>query len=379
MKRKGNLFITLISDENLLKAINEVNKTHHYIGKGNTRRVNKTTLWVELTKEDRVKELRQILQDGFIQSPMRKFRLYDVNARKWRDISEPVQYPDQYIHHAIQQCLQPIMMKGMDYYCCGSIRGRGAKRGIDAIKKWMNTDIKGTKYAIECDIHHYYDSIDPTIAFKWFKNKIKDKRVLDTIWAIISNGITIGGFFSQWVANSILQDIDQKIRQSGLCNHYVRYIDNFTILGSNKQKLIKLLKLIEKWLSELYLRLKDNKQIFKVDNRMVTALGYRFNHQKTYLKKYNLLKIRRKINKIVKKMNAGRSINHIEASCILSRLGQLCHCDSSNLRKTLYKKGFITIMKFIIRLHDKRREKFRTWKYTLSQALIMQKRQILYV
>lgn len=369
MKRVGNLFEKLISDENLYLAIHEVNKSHHYIGKGNLRRVNKITVWVESTKAERVRELREILQNGFIQKPMRKFRIYDVNAQKWRNISEPAQYPDQYIHHAVQQCLEPIMMRGMDYYCCGSITNRGAGRGIHYLKKWMKTDKPGTKYAVECDIRHFYDSIDPSVAFAWFKSKIKDRRVLDVVWAIIKNGITIGGYFSQWVANSVLQSIDQKIRQSGLCVHYIRYIDNFTILGSNKRKLKKLLGLIEQWLSELNLTLKGSKQLFRVDKRMVAALGYRFDHCKTYLRKRNLLSIRRKVRRLKRKIQERRPISYVEAACILSKLGQLLHCDSHHLRRSMYGKGFIARMKNIVRLHTKRKEKRKSWNFILLQIL----------
>lgn len=369
MKRVNNLFGKLISDENLLLAIHEVNKSHHYIGKGNLRRVNKITVWVESTKEERVKELRQIILDGFVQKPMRKFRVYDVNAQKWRNISEPVQYPDQYIHHAVQQCLEPVMMRGMDFYCCGSIKKRGASRGIRYIKKWMKDDKAGTRHAIECDIRHYYDNIDPAVAFAWFRSHVKDRQVLDVVWAIIKDGITIGGYFSQWVANSILQPIDQKIRQSGLCNHYVRYIDNFTILGSNKRKLKKLLDLLGQWLAELGLTLKKNMQIFCVDKRMVSALGYRFDHCKTYLRKRNLLSIRRKVRRVRKKIQKRLAICYMEAACVLSKLGQLCHCDSHHLRRSMYSKGFITRMKNIVRLHAKRKENRKSWSFILSQAL----------
>lgn len=368
MKRKGNLFEGLVSDENLYLAIQEVNKSHHYVGKGNSRRVNQTTLWVERTKSERVEELRRIITDGYEASPTRKFRVYDSNAQKWRDINEPAQYPDQYIHHAVQQCLEPIMMKGMDPYCCGSIKHRGSALGIRAIKRWMKTDKAGTKYAMECDIRHYYESIDPMVAFAWFKRHVKDRKVLDIVWAIIKDGITIGGFFSQWTANSILQPIDQKIRQSGLCSHYVRYIDNFTIFGSNKRNMKRLLGLLEQWLGEMGLTLKPNKQIYRVDERMSSALGYRFDHNKIYLRKRNLLRLRRKVRRIQRKKEAGVAICYAEAASVLSQLGQLRHCDSYHLRHSLYRKGFVTQMKNIIRLHT-RREARESWKNTLTQTV----------
>lgn len=66
MKRAKNLFEPLISDENLSRAIDEVNRTHHW---RTHHRPNKCTAWVEETKEERIKELRQIIIDGFEQKP----------------------------------------------------------------------------------------------------------------------------------------------------------------------------------------------------------------------------------------------------------------------------------------------------------------------
>lgn len=62
MKRAGKLFDTLISDDNLLLAIDEVNRTHHWC-KGH--RPNTCTAWVEETKAQRVEDLRRILVGGF--------------------------------------------------------------------------------------------------------------------------------------------------------------------------------------------------------------------------------------------------------------------------------------------------------------------------
>ena len=68
MKRVGKLFPILISDENLTKAIDTVNKTHRW---SCHHRRNKTAAWVERTKAERVEELRAIIVDGFTPSPAR--------------------------------------------------------------------------------------------------------------------------------------------------------------------------------------------------------------------------------------------------------------------------------------------------------------------
>ena len=160
MKRAGKLFDTLISDDNLLLAIDEVNRTHHWC-KGH--RPNTCTAWVEETKAERVKDLRRMLIKGFEPKPPHVSQRWDTSARKWRIISEPAQWPDQYVHHALIQALQPKMMQGMDFYCCGSIRGRGTEREKKAIERWLKYDRKGTKYEFCGDIRHFYESLTPEV------------------------------------------------------------------------------------------------------------------------------------------------------------------------------------------------------------------------
>lgn len=154
------MFEKIVSDENLSLAIKEVNETHHFHG---NHKPNKCTAWVDETKEERVKELRAIIEAGFEPQPPRTKTRWDASARKWRDTNEPVQWPDQYVHHALIQVLQPIFMRGMDPYCCGSIRGRGARHGKEAIERWMEHDPKGTKHEFSGDIYHFYNSLDPKV------------------------------------------------------------------------------------------------------------------------------------------------------------------------------------------------------------------------
>lgn len=122
MKRVNHLFDYLISDENLGNAIDEVNATHRWRPR---HRPDKTVQRVEADRAGSIEALRTIIVSGFEPAPARKKRRWDKSAGKWRDIYEPKLWPDQYVHHALVQALQRPMMRGMDPYCCGSIRGRG--------------------------------------------------------------------------------------------------------------------------------------------------------------------------------------------------------------------------------------------------------------
>ena len=237
MKRAGNLFPQLISDGNLDLAIDEVNRTHRWHPHHKPNRVVK---WVEETREERRAELRQMILDGFAPSPSTPKRRWDKSAGKWRDIYEPRLWPDQYIHHALVQVLQPAMMRGMDPWCCGSIRGRGIHYGMRGIKKWLRNDPKGTRWCAELDIHHFYESLQPAVVMERMRRLVKDRRVLDLIERVTQGGIQIGAYYSQWLANTTLQPMDHALRESGLkVTHYIRYMDNITIYARSKRALDK--------------------------------------------------------------------------------------------------------------------------------------------
>lgn len=333
MKRAKNLFEKLVSDDNLLLAIDEVNRTHHW---RTHHRPNSCTAWVEETKEERVVELRQIIIAGFEQKKPHVSQRWDASARK-------------------------------------------------AIEIWMDKDPRGTKYEFCGDIRHFYDSLQPEVVMDRMRQLIKDRRVLDLIWRVVKDGVQIGAYTSQWFANTVLQPMDRLIRESGLCKHYVRYMDNLTIFGSSKRKLKKLRVLVETWLNAHQLRLKDDWQIFptvrrhpripldpprrgyeRPKERMPDAVGYRYGRGYTIPRKHNLLRIKRAIARYRKRRRLKKRILAGAAASLLSRLGQLKHCNNHNLYRMLFQgERLMRELKRIIR--QKQRKEELTWNTYLER------------
>lgn len=367
MKRERGLFEKLISDSNLMEAVREVNRTHHW-KKGH--RPNRCTAWVHETKQERVKELRQILLDGFEPKEPRVSDRYDASARKWRTVSEPAQWPDQYVHHALVQVLQPVMMRGMDYYCCGSIRGRGPVQAKKAIESWMQKDPRGTKHCFCGDIYHFYDSLQPEVVMARMRRLIKDRRTLDLIWRVIKGGVLIGAYTSQWLANTVLQPLDQLIRQSGLCSHYVRYMDNLTAFGPNKRKLRRLKELVDGWLLAHWLSLKGDWQVYPVvrrggRKRLPDAVGYRYGRGYTLPRKHNLIRLKRAVARYRKKRRRRGKVPPGMAAGILARLGQMAHCSNVNIYRRLFRGE--RIQKELKRAVREARKEEMTWSTYLEQ------------
>ena len=71
---------------------------------------------------------------------------------------------------------------------------------------------------------------------------------------------------------------------------------------------------------------KNNWQVFKVKDRGVDFLGFRFFNNKTILRKRNALRIKRRIKRISKKI----IINNKDASAIMSYWGWIKKSDSYN-------------------------------------------------
>lgn len=346
MKRANNLYEKMVSEENIRRAIEQVNKSHRWL-KGH--RPNRTVAWIETTMEERITELRGIVEDGFHPTKPTVKRRYDRNAKKWRNIAEPRLYPDQYIHHILIQVLEPVMMRGMDPYCCGSIKGRGTHHGVRSIKRWMKNDRKGTRWCAELDIYHFYEQLSPEVVMNRMKCLVKDRRVLDLIERCLEHGVTIGAYTSQWFANTVLQPLDVLIRENG-ASHYLRYMDNFTIFTARKKTIIRIIKEAKRWLKEHGLRLKGTWQYFRTKVRTPNALGYRYGRDYTLIRKGRLLSIKRQIRSYYR---SKREVSVKFAVGLLSRLSGLIYCNNRNIYKRFVPNGLQRRLKDIARTNRK--------------------------
>lgn len=100
---------------------------------------------------------------------------------------KPIFYPDQCVHWALMQQIEPLLKRGMYDYCCGSVKGRGIAKGTRYLKRILVQDRKNTKYCLKLDVKKFYPSISQKI-LKWkFYKIIKDEETLDLIFKIIDS------------------------------------------------------------------------------------------------------------------------------------------------------------------------------------------------
>lgn len=240
----------------------------------------------------------------------------------------------------------------------------------------MKNDVNGTKYCCECDIYHCFEELDPPYVIEALKRVFKDTETLWLCDAIMEYGVLIGAFFSAWFLHLTLQPLDLMIHQKQYgVSHYVRQMDNFTIFGSNKRKLRKLLEDIKKWLAEIGMKIKGNWQIFRVGftpkverahqalpkkkqrhrrPRLPSALGYRFGHGYTILRKHNLFRLKQSLHLYYYRRDRNRVISFKRASGLISRLGQLRKCNHQQVLDRHYQPKTMFALKKIVRKECRR-------------------------
>lgn len=319
-KRYGYIYAKVYDLDNIKLAIMKSS-----LGKRNQRRVKTIIDNIDYYAR-KIQEM--IINKTYVASPYKIKVIQDGANQKERTIFKPRYYPDQIIHWALIMQLEPIMLKGMYQYSCGSVPGRGTSYGQKTIRKWLDNDRKNTKYCLKMDISKFYPSVDNEMLKLSFRKKIKDKDCLWLIDEIIdsSKGLPIGNYTSQWFSNFFLQDLDHLIKEKLGVKYYVRYVDDLVLMGANKKKLHRAKKAIEEYLKTINLKLKGNWQVFRVDCRDIDFLGFRFFRNKTILRKRNALRIRRRVKKIRKKP----FFLYKDACAVISYWGWIKRSDSYN-------------------------------------------------
>lgn len=292
MKRINNIYERIISIENLNLADE------------NARKKKEKTYGVMLhdkNREENIKKLHENLKNK--QHKTSCYRIFKIYEPKERTIYQLPYYPDRIVHHAIMNVLEPVWVDSFIKHTYSCIKKRGIHGCQKAVKRAMR-DIEGTKYCLKIDVRKFYPSIDHDILKDIIRKKIKCKDTLDLIDEIIDSaeGVPIGNYLSQYMANLYLSYFDHWVKEELKVNYYFRYADDMVFLSHSKEYLHSLLVQINDYLSEnLNLCLKGNYQVFPIEERGLDFVGYVIRHDYVLIRKSIKTKFTRKARRLKKK------------------------------------------------------------------------------
>ena len=196
---------------------------------------------------------------------------------------------------------------------------------------------------LKCDVKKFFDSIDQEILLDLLKDKIKDEntvylisKIIQSYSALPGKGIPLGNITSQLFANVYLDVLDKFVKHNLKVRYYIRYCDDFLILGVNENILKNIIVLVGNFLQErLKLHLQPDKTILQRYGRGVDFLGYVCFSYFCILRSKTKNRMIRNIKNKMSYFNLGEitkeSLNHT----INSYLGVLRHCNSYKLGETV--------------------------------------------
>jgi RNA-directed DNA polymerase len=314
MKRLNNLFQDIISVDNLKIADQKASR-----GKSGQPGV----ISHRRNQDENLLQLHDLLKNRSFRTS--EYKTFTIFEPKERLIFKLPYYPDRIVHHAIMNRLEDIFVSCFttDTYSC--IKGKGIHAAANGVKNSL-LDVSGTRYCLKLDIKKFYPSIDHDILKALLRRRFKD---LDLLWLLdeiidSTDGLPIGNYLSQYLANFYLTRFDHWLKETKKVRYYFRYADDLVILSSDKSFLHQILGDIKGYLStELKLTVKGNYQVFPVAARGIDFVGYVFYHTHVL--------IRKSIKQRFARMMA-RSRN---PQSVAAYWGWLKHADTRNLIKKI--------------------------------------------
>lgn len=238
---------------------------------------------------------------------------------------------DKIVNHFITNYyLSPYLENSLIDSNVATRKEKGLSYAMTLLKKYFNKLLINHKdqeiYCLKIDISKYFYSIDHELLLASIRKKILDQDVINLIELIIKEtnkeyinssimkynkiyssdiplykehkGLSIGAMSSQFLAIYYLNDLDHYIKEDLGCKYYIRYMDDFLILDTDKEHLKDIWHNIDEYIKKLKLKSNKKSNIYKCSHGF-NFLGFRYKvinnklkitfYKKTYYKIKNKL------------------------------------------------------------------------------------------
>lgn len=233
-------------------------------------------------------------------------------------------------HFAANYYLIPCLESSLIDTNVATRKGKGSSYSMNLLKKYFNKILINFPnqeiYCLKIDISKYFYSISHKNLLEMLNKKIADRDVIHLIYLIISEtnndyindsikyynkkyhtdipyyvkntGLSIGAMSSQFLAIFYLSELDHYIKEKLQCKYYIRYMDDFLILDTDKEKLKRYFQYIKEKIEKLDLRVNKKSNIYR-SSKGFSFLGYTYKviHNKLYIscKKDTYIRIKKKL------------------------------------------------------------------------------------
>jgi len=280
MKRYGNLFNSVFSRDNLYAA---------YLDARKGKRKKRAVFEFERNLGVSISDLCNRINNGsYRPDPYFQFKVHEP---KERTIHAP-SFRDVVVQHAIYRKIYPIFNRSFIDTSFACRIGYGTHRA-SAYTQWAMRQCDPDLYTLKLDIRRFFYSINRDILRELLSLKIKDARLVGVMMLFAAKegpvGIPIGNLLSQIYALIYLNPLDHFIKRKLHIKHYVRYVDDFVLIGLERRQCVELrLVIIDFIKTNLCLAL--SKSTIQKIKKGINFTGYRTWQRSKFIRKYSLYK-----------------------------------------------------------------------------------------
>ncbi len=324
MKRHGNLFDTIFNKKNMYQA---------YLDARRGKRKKRACFEFDINHSVELETLLSEIQTGaYRPEPYFKFVVHEP---KERIIYAPA-FRDTVVQHAIYREIYHIFNNtfiSTSFACRVGYGTHKASKYTQKALRYYDND----KYTLKLDIKKFFYSIDRDILRSLVEQKIKDKKLVDIMmqFAEYENpvGIPIGNLLSQIYALIYLNPLDHFVKRTLKIKHYVRYVDDFILIGLSRNKCLEHKETIIEFLGKT-LKLKLSKSTVQKIKKGLNFVGYRTWKSCRFIRKHSMYNFRKGLVKG-------------ELTSVVSILGHARHTKSLQYLLALAKERNYTLYKKI--------------------------------
>lgn len=244
--------------------------------------------------------------------------------------------------HAVMNIVEAITYKRLIRTTAASLKKRGIHDLLNLIRRDMEADPEGTRYAYEDDITKFYESIIQDIMMGILRRLFKGPKILSILERfvrLLTKGLSIGLRSSQHFGNLLLSvALDHFLKSENRVKYYYRYCDDKRVLASDKPRLWEVNGLIHQRVEAVGLKVKPNERIYPVTEG-IDFLGYKIYPDYTRVRKRNVKKAARRLHSIKSKRRRAEIIasfyslcKHADAKHLFYKITGIRMADYQNLK-----------------------------------------------
>lgn len=242
MKREGHVYERCWQWEHLVRSEATATKRKRNYG-------------VERHAAERIRNLVEI-QQNFIRHEVRTGE-YSHDQRvsgqgKMRDIAKLKFHPSHIQHQSLCLAADERVERALITHTYASRIGYGQAKAAKQLWRWMKSDPLHTRWYAQADIVRYYENIPHDLLRRNLYRLFKDRDFVETFmepfgrFSDTGRGVPLGIRPSQTAGNIALMRFDRFVKETLRVRFYLRYLDDFVVLGETKGYVKRMMKRMAK-------------------------------------------------------------------------------------------------------------------------------------